>query len=141
MPEVNPYAAPVFADVVGPGDQFVDTAYTYVYNKTLTANQSLLGQVVSLDPDADFVLYAVQINSLTSVLGTLQLMDNQGMVFSNEPVNFGAFLIGGLPVPYAIEPGRIFAANGRILLNITDLSGAENTVQITFQGSKRYRLS
>lgn len=133
----NPFAAPVFDDIVKPGTRYVDIGYSYVYNVTLSANQSLQGQSVSLDRESDFILFGIQIPTVTSPLGQLQVMDNQGQQFSNDYVNFGAYMIGGLSVPFTITPGRIFAKGGRILLNIRDTSGAENTVQIVFRGLKR----
>lgn len=132
----NPFAPPVFEGIVGRTSEYVDTAYTYVYNIALTASQVLLGQLVSLDRDADFLLLAIQLVDQTSVNFSVQFSDNQGQNFSNDFVSGGIF--GAYP--FAWVPGRIFAAGGKIGINIRDNSAAPNTIQLAFRGLKRYRL-
>jgi len=136
----NPFADPAFDDVVRSSAQYVDQAYSYVFNTTIPASDSLLGQVVSLDRDADFLLTSLQIVKATSPLAKIQIGDNQGQLLSNDYIYLGAFLQGGLPVPFAFVPWRIFAAGGRILVNLVDESGVDNSVQIVFNGIKRYRI-
>lgn len=136
----NPFASPVFSDIVQSSAQYVDQAYSYVKSITIPASDQLLNQVVSLDRDADFLLSGVMITSATSPLAQIQFADSQGQLMSNDYIGLGAFLQGGLPVPYAIVPWRIFPAGGRILINAQDLSGVDNTVQLVFKGIKRFRL-
>jgi hypothetical protein len=136
----NPFAPQAYEGIVGKGAQFVDADYTPIYTVTLTANQEIRGAVVSLDMDADFLLMGLIISTFTSINFQLQLFDNQQQNLSSDYVYAAAYLVGGIQVPFAFVPGRIFPAGGRIGINIKDTSGADNTIQLAFRGVKRYRL-
>jgi hypothetical protein len=41
--------------------------------------------------------------------------------------------------PYVISPELILPANGRIVLDLEDTSGAQNTIQLVFRGAKLFR--
>lgn len=136
----NPFAPTAYEGIIGQGANFVDADYTPVFDIVLAANEEKRGAVVSLDRDADFLLMGFLISNFTSASFQLQLFDNQQQNLSSGYVYGAAFLVGGLAVPFALVPGRIFPAGGAIGINIKDTSGAENTIQIAFRGIKRYRL-
>lgn len=138
--QTNPFAPPAFEGVVSRGADFVDQAFTYVYDVTLTASQALTGAVVSLDRDADFLLEALQLVKCTSGNFTFKLYDNQGQQFSNAPLYGGVLQSGSSFIPFPFIPARIFAAGGSIKLDLTDYSGASNTIQLAFRGIKRKAL-
>lgn len=134
----NPLAPVAFNGVVAQQQQqFVDAPYTYVFNYTVPADETVTNLLVSLDRDADFILLAVQIIFYTSASLAVQFSDNQGQNLSNDLINVAAFGQG----PFAFVPGRIFAAGGKIGIVLQDSSGSDNSIQIAFRGIKRYRLN
>ena len=138
MPRLNPYAPPALNGLAGDYPRgYVDVNFDYVYQVTLTALQALADQVVALSNDADFVWRAVIANSQTGAY-KIRFSDSQGYYLSNALIPNSALLYGTVAEPYPIFPEIILPAGGRIGIDITDLSGSGNTVQLLFRGVKRY---
>lgn len=119
-------------------DGFVDVSFSYTYNVVLTASQVLQGQTVSIFSEAAFCFRGLLFTS--TGLFAVRFQDGEGyylqngMVYStNYPNNPGD--------PFPWMPEVVYPASGRIWIDIQDLSGAQNTVQILFVGANRYKLS
>lgn len=139
MPRMNPFAPPALNGLAGDyPNGYIDVSFDYPYSVALTANQSLRDQVVALDTDADFVWRAVIANASTGAY-QIRFSDSQGYYLSNGMIPNNALLYGTVPLPYPIFPEIVLPAGGRIGIDITDLSGSGNTVQLLFRGVKRYR--
>jgi hypothetical protein len=140
MNRVNPLAPPAYNGLSGDYPYgYVDVDFTYVYNVTLAANQFLRDQVLALSTDADFVWRALIAASQTGVY-SVRFSDSQGYYLSNGMIPNANFLYGTVPVPYPVFPEIVLPAGGRIGIDIQDLSGAQNSIELTFRGVKRYRL-
>jgi hypothetical protein len=116
---------------------YYDAAFNYVYNRVLTANQAVTGDTVSIFSEADFCFRALVFQS-TGLFG-VRFQDGQGLyldsgfVYStNYPNNPGD--------PFPWLPQVVYPASGRIWIDIEDLSGNGNTVQILFVGANRWPL-
>lgn len=118
---------------------YVDVDFTYVYQVDLTANQFLRDQVLALATDADFVWRALVAPNQTGAYA-VRFSDSQGYYLSNAMIPYSNFLYGTVPVPYPIFPELVLPAGGRIGIDIQNLTGSANTVDLTFRGVKRYRL-
>lgn len=140
---VNQYAPDYFAGRNQPPPsavQYQDKPFEYTYsppNGQLTANQTIGNDIVSIDSDADFILRGWYISQYTGAF-QIQLTDANGYQLSSGQINSGA-LSRSSSDPTVFSPEHPFPASGRIMINITDLSGATNALQIVFKGVKRYR--
>ncbi len=140
MQRINPFAPPAYNGLGGDyPNGYLDLDFTYVYTVTMTANQMLRDQVLALQTDADFVWRAVIASNQTGAY-SIRFSDSQGFYLSNGMIPYTNFLYGTVPVPYPIFPELVLPAGGRIGIDIQDLSGGGNTVEIAFRGVKRYRL-
>ena len=125
---LNPQAPPVYSGISGgtpPG--YMDVGFDYVYNVVLTANQQL-SDSVSITNDADFIAKAVVLNVATAVF-SVRFSDSNGYYLSNAQV-LSTNLQSDSAAPYAIEPELPIPAGGKIGIDLTELSGAQNTIQI-----------
>lgn len=118
---------------------YEDRPYDYLYvppGGQLSANQELLGQTVQIQTDSDFLLRAWYV-STPSGLFQIRLGDATGYQFSS-----GLLLSGGISTdpsnPTVFSPQHPFPAGGRIVIDIQELSGLTNAIQIVFKGVKRY---
>ena len=140
MQNINPFAPPAYNGLAGDyPNGYYDVDFTYVYNVALTANQFLRDQVLALATDADFVWRALICPVNTGVFA-VRFSDSQGFYLSNGMIPNANFLYGTVPVPYPIFPEIVLPAGGRVGIDIQDLSGAPNAIEISFRGVKRYRL-
>lgn len=130
---LNPLAPPVYAGLMTP-DGAVD--FTYPYNVSLTANQALQ-DTTKTDTDADFQLTAIIINVYTSILFSFRLNINGIYYLSSSEVLAGN-LVSDPSVPFPILGRFIIPRGADLNINITDLSGAGNTIQILYRGMKLY---
>lgn len=127
MQGINPSAPP----------QYIDVPFSYVYNVVLTANQSLPDQVVSIFTEADFAWRGLIFTN--SGLFSVRFQDGQGYWLSTGLI-FSTNMPNTSGDPFPTFPEVLYPAGGRILLDIEDLSGAENTIQLLFVGANRYRV-
>jgi hypothetical protein len=139
----NIYAPPAYSGLQQRADApSMDLAFDYSYLVELTASgngSALRDQVVAIQNDADFVLRAM---ILTSYDGAFQirLSDSQGTYFSNGYLNYANFLSANARVPFPIFPEVLFPKGGKIGIDITNLSGDVNEVEILFRGCKRFNV-
>lgn len=117
---------------------YKEQSFDYVYDVTLTANQALYGQVVSIITSADFALRALVISSFTGTFST-RFTDGQGFYLSNALIN-NTNLLGTPADPWIFFPEVLYPAGGRILVDIQDTSGSGNTIELVFRGASRYRI-
>jgi hypothetical protein len=133
----NPLAPPVYSGlnpVNGPTD------FTYVYDtpaNQLAANGSL-SDAVSTMLDADFHWTAIVLNSYTSISFSVRFGIN-GLYYLSQFQVLASNYLGDPSSPYPIMGQLIVPAGARITLDMTDLSGATNTLQILFRGTKTFK--
>lgn len=140
MPQLNPYAPPAYNGLAGDYPSgWYDINFDNVYEVTLEADQMLRDQQMAVDTDADFCWRAFQVVSNTGSF-SIRFSDSQGYYLSNGMLLSATFFVGDLAVLYPVFPEVVIPAGGRVGIDIQDLSGAENTVQLLFRGVKRYRL-
>lgn len=135
----NVYAPPGYAGLGSAAPQYVDLNYDYVYDVVLTADQVLPDQQVPLQTDAEFEWRAV-IKAAATGSFSFRFSDSQGFQLSNAYINSSVLESGGASNPFPIFPSLLFPKGGRIGIDIADLSGAGNTIQLLFRGVKRYEI-
>ena len=137
---LNPAATPVLNGLVPEFPLgYIDVAFDYVYDVSLTALQQLRDQSVPIHTDSDFVLRAVILTQATGAF-SIRFNDSQGYYLSSAFLFSANFLSGTVPYPFPIFPEMLFPAGSRIGVEINELTGAPNTVQMLLRGAKRYRL-
>jgi len=114
----------------------VERAFDYVYQVTLTANQSLADQALTINGDADFLVQAI-CGTQTGAY-SIRLRDSQGYYLSSAQIH-NANLVGSRQWPVPMFPALLIPKSGKIGIDISDLSGAGNTVEIIFIGVKLYK--
>lgn len=136
---LNPIAPPAVQGIDGAGleEAYVEVPFNYTYAISLTANQALLGQVVSIFTEADWVWRGLVFQS--TGLFSIQPQDGQGYYLSSGLMH-STNLVNSPGDPWPVFPEVFYPAGGRIYFNITDLSGATNTGQLLFIGANRYRV-
>lgn len=137
---VNPYAPPAYNGIdqssVPPG--YRDVSFDYVYNPAqLTANQIRQDQL-SVDNDADFCWRAIVVNNNTGAFAA-RFSDSDWYWLSSARIS-NTNLQGDPASPYPWFPEVIIPAGGRIGIEVQDLSGNPNTIQMLFRGCKRYAI-
>lgn len=114
-----------------------DVSFTYVYDVILSAGQRL-EDAVKTETDSDFLLLGLILNAYTSILFSLQFRDASGNYFSSKPVLAANYAAQG-PLPYTFQGWpRLFPPGSQIRVDIVELSGAQNTIQLSFVGIKRF---
>lgn len=136
----NPLAPLVYNginDAAPQGTQ--DQSFDYVYDVTLTGNQSLPDQLVPIYTYADFVCRGLIITVQTGQF-SVRFTDGQGYYLSNVLIN--AYNLVGTPSdPFIFFPEVLYPAGGKIGIDLLEQSGSSNTIQLVFRGANRYRLT
>ena len=133
-----PYAA---AHLLGMGDTspqgaaYPDSSYDIPINIALTANQAT-GVQQLIQRDAAFMWRGIILSAFTGIF-QVQFTINGWNLLSNGQI-LNANLQSDPSSPYPIFPEQLVPAGGYIGINITDLSGAPNNIQIVFRGVKRF---
>lgn len=137
---LNPIATPGIQGIAGDnlGIGFIEVPFNYTYNISLTANQLLQGQVVSIFTEADFVWRGLVFQS--TGLFAVQFQDGQGYYLSSG-LMYSTNLPNSPGDPFPYFPEVFYPAGGRIYFNIQDLSGSTNTGQLLFIGANRYEVA
>lgn len=137
-PAQNVYAPPSYIGVpnskVGNG---IPSDFTYTYNVTLSANQLLTNDGTLIYTDADFFITGVLL-ALNTAAFQFQLSDASGYYLMNSMINSAALQI---VTPFPFVPAVKIPAGGRIGINIQDLSGAANTIQLIYRGYKSFAVN
>lgn len=107
----------------------------YVYNVTLSANQELLDQAIVVDSDSDFQWRKIA-GSKTGEY-ELRIRLPNGRYLSNLRIR-AANLVGTAQFPVPVWPPVRVPAGGRIGVDLKDLSGASNSIQIVLMGVRQF---
>lgn len=135
----SPYASPAFNGIgqASTPPRYRDVCFDYTFQATVAANsQSQLQQ--SIENDADFAWRATVINLSTGNFA-VKFSDSD---FFNLSSGFIVRdnILGDPSSPFPVFPEIIIPAGGRIGIEIQELSGAQNTIEILLRGAKRYLL-
>ena len=118
---------------------YVEEPASYVFAYTLTANQSVQRVPVQIDRDSDFLLTGINGSSTGNY--TLNFRLPSGRLYASAQITNGQ-LIGTANQPTAVGPPPIYrAGSSGPELDLTDTSGASNTLQIVFSGIRRIRTT
>lgn len=118
--------------------QYAEEPAIYPFQIVLTANQRLQDQKVPIDPDSDFELTGIHGTSTGSY--TINFKLPSGRPLSNNPIQ-NVNLIGTSNQPTAIGPTQVYGAKTvGPAIDIVDTSGASNTIEICFDGIRRYAI-
>lgn len=135
----NPIAPPAVQGIDNSApDGFVDVPFNYTYAVSLTANQVLNNEVVSIFTEADFAWRGLIFT--TDGLFSVQFQDGQGYYLSAGQM-FSSNMANTPGDPWPVFPEVLYPAGGRIYFNITNLTADDNTGQLLFVGVNRYRIS
>jgi hypothetical protein len=110
--------------------------YVYVYDQTLTANQSLVNQALPINNDADFDVRAIAV-----ALGSgfkFRISDSNNQQRFSDYVDSALLRIASIPVPFPMFPAITIPAGGKIGIDIVETAGVGTTVQLLFMGVKRF---
>lgn len=135
----NVFSPPAYIGVSGQQGDFIVSDFTYPYNVTLNANEIRTNDGVLIYTDADFAITALILSQFTGSF-SVQFADASGYQLSTGYLYYTTFLQGGIPVPFPFMPAVLIPAGGRIGVNIQDLSGATNAIQICFRGFKKFSV-
>lgn len=108
----------------------------YPYNQTLTANQPLTDQTVQIDGDSDFLILGLA--SVQNGAFRLNFKANNGRYISQSSL-LNANICGTGEFPVTLPKPMIVPARGRIGVDIQDVSGSNNTIEVVFIGIRLYR--
>jgi hypothetical protein len=128
-------------------DPGLEVFRVYTYDIVLTALQRVDNDVVVIDGGAAFRLKALTGTQTGAYRvrfrhASGEYMSRSGKaavagVVSNDLVN-NANLIGTAQFPFPIVPTSLFGPAGNIMVDIEDLSNAQNTIQIALIGANVY---
>lgn len=135
---MNPVAPQLLNGVAQQHTGYMDLPFDYVFTITLTANQVLNNQIQPIHTDSEFMWRALVFTSAGAF--TVRFSDSQGYYLSDGQVD-SANLSNDGSSPYIIFPEVPLPRGGRIGIDLTDLSGNSNRIQLLFKGVKRFRLS
>ena len=134
----NPMAASALAGLPpNVPDGFTDVDFTYPYDVSLTGNQALTNEQVSIDTDSEF-WWRSTILVLATGAFTYKFSDSSGYVMSSGQIHSNN-LSANPSAPAPVFPEHPLPAGGAINIEITDISGNPNDIQILFKGVKRYK--
>ena len=139
---LNPFATPVQNGLTPEFPLgYIDVAFDYVYDVSLTALQQLRDQTVPIHTDSDFVFRAIVLSQATGAF-SIRFNDSQGYYLSSGFLMSANFLSGTVPFPFPVFPELLFPAGARIGIEINDLANGQgnNVIQLLLRGAKRYRL-
>lgn len=125
-------------------DPGLETFRVYVFDIELAADERRDNESVVIDGGAAFRLKALTGTQTGAyrvrfrhASGEYMSRGRGGGFASNDLVN-NANMIGTAQFPFPIVPTSLFGANGNVLIDIEDLSSAENTIQIALIGANVY---
>lgn len=134
--QMNPFAPPGLAVPSPAGMKALSGIY--VYERVLTANEVVTGDVLSIYTDSDFFARGIVLAQATGEF-SFRYADESGYYTSNSLISSNA-LPTNASLPFPIVPQLRFSAGGRILIDITDQSGATNSIQLWFIGTRNFTV-
>jgi hypothetical protein len=134
---INPMGPQYMQGIGQQAPGYFDLPFDYVFTVTLTANQVLNQQAQLIHTDSIFLWRALVFGS-TGVF-SVRFADSQGYYLSDGQVDSGNLSNDGSS-PYIIFPEVPLPRGGRIGIDLTDLSGNQNRIQLVFKGVKRFSL-
>jgi len=134
----NPMAAPALAGLPpNVPDGFTDVDFTYPYDVSLAGGQALTNEQRSIDTDSEFWWRDTILLKATGAF-TYKFSDSSGYVMSSGQIH-SANLSANPSSPAPVFPEHPLPPGGALNIEITDISGNTNDIQIAFKGVKRYR--
>ena len=109
--------------------------FVYPYQVTLTANQALTDQSLLIDGDSDFIALAV--HGTKTGAYSIRIKNGNGRYVSSVQLK-DVNCVGSAQFPVPFTKPLLLDRRGRIGIDITDLSGAPNTIELCFVGLKRF---
>lgn len=128
-------ATPTQAPMVAPAPQFTERPFDHAYQVSLTANQSLKDQTISMNGDAEFIVLAL-CGTQTGAY-SIRLRDAEGYYLSSAPI-LNSNLVGTRQLPAIVFPELVIPRNGKISIDIENETGSTNEVELVFMGLKRF---
>lgn len=132
--QMNPYAPPGLAVPAPAGMKALSGIY--VYERTLSANEVVTGDVLSIYTDSDFFARGIVLSQNTGAFA-FRYADESGYYTSNSLISSSA-LPTNASVPFPIVPQLRYSAGGRILIDVTNLTAVSNTIQLLFIGTRNF---
>lgn len=130
---LNPLAPPVYGGLQTP-EGAVD--FTYPYDKTLLASTGI-SDTIKTNTDADFHMTAIIINVYTSIKFSFRLNVN-GVYYLSSSQILAANLNGDPSAPTPVMGKFIIPRGADLNIDLTELSGADNSIELLFRGMKLY---
>ncbi len=130
---LNPIAPPVYGGLVTP-EGAVD--FTYPYDGLLLASAAK-SDVIKTNTDADFQMTGIIINVYTDIRFSFRININ-GVYFMSASEILAANVNGDPSAPFPVMGKFVIPRGADININLTELSGADNTVEILFRGMKLF---
>lgn len=109
--------------------------FDYAYQVTLTANQYLPDQALAINSDAEFLLMAL-CGTQTGPYA-IRLRDAEGFLMSSALLR-NANVIGTRENPRPMLPELRVPPGGKLGIDIQNLTGADNVIEIVFIGVKQF---
>jgi len=134
---MNPLASQQLNGIGQGQPGYMDLPFDYVFTITLQGNQVLNQQMQAIHTDSAF-LWRGLVFASTGIF-TVRFSDSQGYYLSDGQVD-SANLSNDGSSPYIIFPEVPLPPGGRIGIDVTDLSGQANRIQLVFKGVKRFTL-
>lgn len=111
--------------------------YFLVYSRTLAANEMPSNQAKPIDTAGDFEWLALS-GSQTGDYEVNFQVANGRQICDARIRNAG--IVGSAQFPVMLPTPIYITAGSQIAIDIKDLSGAQNTIQIVFIGFRHYRV-
>lgn len=122
-----------------PQPQFVEEPGIYPFTFTLTGNQAVQDIPVVIDRDSDFLLTGIW-GSSTGLYTLNFALPSGRKICSSQILNTN--IIGTANQPTPIGPPPIYRAGSKgPAVDLTDITGAGNSVTIYFGGLRRLRTA
>jgi len=116
--------------------QYYDEFSFLTFERTLAANQELIDQTIAVEADSDFVWVALVGESTGAFEIRFKLPS--GRYNSSSRIR-NSMCVGTAQLPAPVVPFVFAPANGRIGVDIKDLSAAGNSVYLALRGYRRFR--
>ena len=107
------------------------------FERTLTANEEQLDQTITIQADSDFVWVGLVGESTGAYEIRFRLPSGR---YTSSSRLRNSLCVGTAQLPAPVLPFVVAQANGRIGVDIKDLSGAGNSVYLALRGFRRFAV-